>query len=143
MRRQILIDDIPKEVILQTTPMHLKENESKPNSSDITHTEVNQQLLDSMSAKPIATKFVKDYSKNEFLKPVNRNPTDASVSRNELNLHAADKMRTPNMTHQHKHITDKNTVGESSKSEVQLRYCILDPTYNFKLILLNPDCELN
>nr|XP_028595509.1 telomere repeats-binding bouquet formation protein 1 isoform X2 [Podarcis muralis] len=120
VRRQILIDDIPKEVILQTTPMHLKENESKPNSSDITHTEVNQQLLDSMSAKPIATKFAKDYSKNEFLKPVNRNPTDASVSRNELNLHAADKMRTPNMTHQHKHITDKNTVGESSKSEVQL-----------------------
>ncbi|XP_060132444.1 telomere repeats-binding bouquet formation protein 1 [Zootoca vivipara] len=142
VRRQILIDYIPKEVILQTTPMHLKENASKPNSSDITYTEVNQQLLDSMSTKLIATKFVKDYSKNELLKPANRNPIDASVSRNELNLHAADKMRTPNISYQHKHITDKNTVCESSKSEVQVRYCIYDPTYNFKLILLNPDYPL-
>ncbi|XP_061450456.1 telomere repeats-binding bouquet formation protein 1 [Rhineura floridana] len=112
VRRQILIvDNIPEEEILQTTPKHIQENASKQNSNHgMICTKVNQPLLNSVSTKMIAIKSVKDYS--EY-------PTDTLLSQNEHNhlLHAADKMRTAKINKIH--VTDNSSICESSKSEVR------------------------
>ncbi|XP_078236526.1 telomere repeats-binding bouquet formation protein 1 [Pogona vitticeps] len=117
MRRKAFNNDNAQEAILQNTSVHLKANASKQLSNNgvaCTKTEAN-----SSSPQLIITECIKGSSKNELLKPANRNPIDASVSQNEHNncFHSKSSIAKRNEVH----FTNKSVICESSKSEIQAR----------------------
>ncbi|KAJ7311967.1 hypothetical protein JRQ81_006291 [Phrynocephalus forsythii] len=122
MQRKTFNNNNLQEAILQNTSVHSKANASKQlfyNGMACTKSAAN-----SACPQLIITECIKGSSKNELLKPANRNPIGASVSENEHNdcLHSKSSTAKRNTS----------VICKCNKSEVQASQFTKQPDFTNK-----------